>query len=154
MASPAIKAFTINIPHDINAPDGLQSARRYDREGGGFSLIFTLPFKVEDVYRELVAEKQLGVDHKNIQIELSDAGAAVAAQLNKQLKVTASASEAADIKKWSESPSGRHGVLYVGVERTVTFPDGRVVSKLVELEENKKIKWRQQVTEREVNMLA
>ena len=60
--------LTLQIPKDAAAPDGAVTSRQYIEEGDGFTLIFTLPYKREDVYTELIAEKQLGVDHSNIQI--------------------------------------------------------------------------------------
>jgi len=145
---------TLHIPHDASVPDGMQSARRYDYEGDGFTLIFTLPFKVQDVYSQLVAEKQLGVDHTNIKIELSGTPDAAAEKLQAQLKVTASDAEAADIQKWNEGISGKPNVLFVGVKRKVIFPDGAVESELIDLQPCRKIQWRQLTSDRETNMLG
>ena len=146
-ASPSLK---LHIPHDLNSPGGLQSARRYDLEGGGFTLIFTLPYNVADVYKELVAEKQLGVDHQNITIELFHKKDAAA--LGKQLALSATASEAADMTNWLAGAGAKE--LYVGVRRKVTFPDGPVISELIDLQTHKKIQWRQLTSERETNMLG
>jgi len=120
----------LTIPKSADASDGAITSRQYISDGDGFTLIFTLPFKCEDVYRELISEKQLGVDHTNIKI-----------------KVTRLAGDA---------PAAASGAspLSVGCEREVTFPDGVIVSQLIELTEPSKIRWRQLSSNRETNMLG
>lgn len=49
----------LTIPKSADASDGAITSRQYISDGDGFTLIFTLPFKCEDVYRELISEKQL-----------------------------------------------------------------------------------------------
>ena len=129
MTSP-VQKLTLTIPKSADASDGAITSRQYISDGDGFTLIFTLPFKCEDVYRELISEKQLGVDHTNIKI-----------------KVTRLAGDA---------PAAASGAspLSVGCEREVTFPDGVIVSQLIELTEPSKIRWRQLSSNRETNMLG
>ena len=149
--------LTLHIPKDREAPDGAVTARQYISEGDGFTLIFTLPFKREDVYRELIAEKQLGVDHTNIQIQITRPGktAREMAELEKRIGSAAlSSQEAADVISHASSVSGGSPGLEVGCERTVTFPDGAIVSELVELEAPKMIRWKQLSSKRSTNMVG
>eukprot|EP00322_Chrysochromulina_rotalis_P006423 CAMPEP_0115855510 /NCGR_PEP_ID=MMETSP0287-20121206/14578_1 /TAXON_ID=412157 /ORGANISM="Chrysochromulina rotalis, Strain UIO044" /LENGTH=266 /DNA_ID=CAMNT_0003309663 /DNA_START=18 /DNA_END=818 /DNA_ORIENTATION=- len=143
--------LTLTIPKSKDAPDGAVTSRQYIEEGDGFTLVFTLPYKRNDVYRELISEKQLGVDHSNIVIEVTKAPAGAA--LEKKLDATASSSEAAAIKAHAATAAGS-SPLFVGCKRTVSFPDGKIVSELIELVEPSVIKWRQLSSNRDTNMLG
>jgi len=151
MASPDKKTLSLTIPKNKDGDDGAVTSRQYISDGDGFTLIFTLPFRTADVYKELVSERQLGVDHSNITIEVTRKGAA--AILEKQLDQAASAADAAAIKAHAASADGS-SPLSVGCERTVSFPDGKITSELIELVDNKVIRWRQLTSTRETNMLG
>jgi len=127
MASPA-KQMTLHIPSGNTSDPAQMTARQYIDEGDGFTLIFKLPYKRQDVFAELIAEQQLGVDHSNITISVTRPG-------DETSKPTGSA-------------------LSQGCERTVNFPDGKVVSELVELTWPSMIKWRQLTSQRDTNMVG
>jgi len=134
------------------SPSPMPQQRNYTSEGNGFSLVFTLPFMRKDVYRELIAPKQLGVDHSNVEINVTKRTQQAQADLEAQLTATARGRESDEIKKWQEEVL-KNG-LSVGCERTVKFPDGVVVSELVELVDDQLIRWRQLTSERETNMIG
>ena len=78
MASPAVPKFdatTIKRPGaggggESGAAEAL-SNREYLQEGDAFTLLFTLPFRREDIYRELTSARQLGVDHTTVKISIT-----------------------------------------------------------------------------------
>ncbi len=152
MAKPTL---TLTIPKASDAPDGAVTSRQYIADGDGFTLIFTLPFKRADVYHELISEKQLGVDHSNIKIKVTRGGdGAGAAAIEKAIDANASsAAEAAEIKAHAATAQGS-SPLSVGCQREVTFPDGTIVSELIDLQEPSIIRWRQLSSNRETNMLG
>jgi len=124
----ASKQFmTLTIPSGNTEDPAQLTSRQYIDEGDGFTLVFTLPYKRQNIFDELIAEKQLGVDHSNIKIQVTRPGDA-------QAKPGAALSQ--------------------GCERTVLFPDGKVVSQLIELTEPSMIKWKQMSSERDTNMVG
>jgi len=152
MASPAVPKFDVKTIKPAGSPSPMPQQRNYTSEGNGFSLVFTLPFLRKDVYRELIAPKQLGVDHSNVEIQVTKRTQQAQADLEAQLTATARGRESDEIKKWQEEVL-KNG-LSVGCERTVKFPDGVVVSELVELVDEQLIRWRQLTSQRETNMIG
>lgn len=157
MASPAIPRFDASTL--ANKPGGAQSTeleaasnREYLKEGDAFTLIFTLPYRREDIFRELVSAQQLGVDHSTVKISISARTAPAQADLERKLELSARGSAPSEVKRQFEEQAMSE--LSVGCERTVTFPDGVVVSELVELVEPARIRWRQLKSERATNMVG
>ena len=128
------------------------SNREYITEGDAFTLMFTLPFRREDVYRELVSPRQLGVDHTTVKISVTKRSDAAEERLQRKLRESARGNEASEIKQHLQESALAE--LSVGCERTVNFPDGVVVSELVELVDNQRIRWRQVRSERATNMVG
>jgi hypothetical protein len=150
MASP----MKLQIPASTGESSGPVTERQYTTEGDGFSLSFTMPFKCEDVYRELISEKQLGVDHTSITMKITRPGkeeALRSARLQEQLAGAATPAEAADIKAFIDQT---HIAYERGCQRTVYFPDGEVVSELIDLIPNRRIQWLQISSTRDVNMIG
>ena len=112
------------------------SNREYITEGDAFTLMFTLPFRREDVYRELVSPRQLGVDHTTVKISVTKRSDAAEERLQRKLRESARGNEASEIKQHLQESALAE--LSVGCERTVNFPDGTVVSELVELVDNQR----------------
>jgi len=138
------------LPGDGEA--GAASSREYLVEGDAFTLVFTLPFKREDLFTELISAKQLGVDHTTVQISITKRSDAAEADLQRRLEASARGNEAPEIKQHLQD--SMMGELSVGCERTVSFPDGVVVSELVEMVRNQRIRWRQLKSERATNMVG
>jgi hypothetical protein len=141
----------LTIPAVSSEPSGPVTERQYTTEGDGFTLMFQMPFKREDVFRELMAENQLGVDHSTIRMKITQPGNIESARLRKELETTATASEARDIQTFIDQA---HVKYEVGCQRTVYFPDGPVVSELIDLVENERIQWKQISSERQTNMIG
>lgn len=143
----------LTIPTSPLDNSGAVTERQYITEGEGFTLMFEMPFKRGDVYKELISEKQLGVDHSNIRITVHPSTDNAQQQLEHEIDKNASADEVADIKTWLANAM-KASPLHVGCERTVSFPDGNIVSKLIELTAPSTIKWRQLQSSRETNMIG
>ena len=161
MGSPAIPKFDTNTLKaarpEIPSNDALQvlgpaSNREYLDEGDAFTLVFTLPFRREDIFRELVSARQLGVDHSTVKIAITKRDEGVEAELQRKLEASARGNAPADVKQATQEEL--MSALSVGCERTVTFPDGVVVSELVELVAPARIRWRQLKSERATNMVG
>jgi len=155
MASPAVPKFdasTINFPPQ-SPPDASVAAasnREYLKEGDGFTLVFTLPFAREALYKELTSARQLGVDHTSVTISITKRTDSAQAELDRKLELSARAPAA--IRQQEEEKAVNE--LSVGCERSVRFPDGVVVSQLVELVALQRIRWRQTKSERATNMVG
>jgi hypothetical protein len=156
MSSPAVPKFdasTLQPQAALGAgSQGPASDRKYINEGDGFTLMFSLPFQRADIYRELISPKQLGVDHSNVQIKITRRTDSEQAKLEQQLQESARGKESKEIIEHVQS--SLLSSLSVGCERTVTFPDGVVVSELVELVEPSVIRWRQVESKRSTNMVG
>ena len=153
MASPSVPRFDVStLKSPTPADQGAASDRQYIDEGDGFTLIFSLPFRRQDVFSELISPKQLGVDHTSVTISITKRTDEAESELQRQLELSARGREAAEIKR--HLAESAMSALSVGCERTVTFPDGVVVSELVELVEPTVIRWRQLRSERQTNMVG
>ena len=151
-AVPKFDASTLNpdISDGATASSVEAAAREYLTEGDGFTLVFTLPYRREDIYKELVSARQLGVDHSSVKIAVTRRSDVAESELQRKLQI--SARQRGPVKEQLEEEAINE--LSVGCERTVTFPDGVVVSVLVELIENERIRWRQMRSERATNMVG
>lgn len=156
MSSPAVPRFdasTLNKPVEIS--DGTAEAatnRQYLKEGDAFTLMFSLPFARADIYRELISPRQLGVDHTTVKISITNRTAEADGKLQRRLEESARGNVPAEQKRKLEEEALAE--LSVGCERTVTFPDGKVVSALVELIAPQRIRWRQISSDRATNMVG
>jgi len=104
-----------------------------------------------NIFKELCNIKQLGVDHTNVQIEITARSDAEEAQL-KEMEKVATPAEMNDIRtNFRGKPLDDASV---GCKRTVHFPDGAVVSELVELTTPSVIRWRQLESKRGTNMIG
>jgi len=158
MASPAIPKFdaaTLNraTPSgQFASPNGPATSREYLQEGDAFTLVFTLPYKREDIYRELLSPKQLGVDHSTVKISITKRTDQAESEVHQKLQLSARGNKSqAEKNKEQEAILGE---LSLGCERTVTFPDGVVVSELVELVQPTLIRWKQLSSARGTNMVG
>ena len=97
-----------------------------------------------------MSEKQLGVDHSTVKISITKRSDAAESRLHRKLEESARAPK--EVKQGLEAAALAE--LSVGCERTVTFPDGVVVSELVELVPSQRIRWRQLSSERATNMVG
>lgn len=151
---PKFDVGTLNIPERPvqTAGQAVPSDRMYNNEGDAFTLVFSLPFRREDIYAELVSPKQLGVDHSSVTIQITKRTDAAEAALQRELEASARGNEAREIKQHLAETA--MAALSVGCERTVTFPDGVVVSELVELVNPSVIRWRQIASNRQTNMVG
>lgn len=148
MATP-VSPMKLYIPSTSKA-DGPVTERQLVQDGSGFTFIFQMPFKRADIFAELMSEKQLGVDHANIKMKITLPGKVESARLQKQLGEGASVED--HLKKMS---LGSNGIKYeVGCQRTVYFPDGEVVSELIDLAESERIQWKQLSSKRDTNMVG
>ena len=156
MSSPAVPSFdtrTLQPSAALGAgQQGPASDRKYISEGDGFTLIFSLPFERQHIYKELTSPRQLGVDHSSVEISITRRTDAAQAKLERELTESARGNERKEIMQHVQA--SLLASLSVGCERTVTFPDGVVVSELVELVEPSVIRWRQLKSERSTNMVG
>ena len=158
MASPAIPKFdaaTLNratpsgqfaSPNELRPPHA-----EYLQEGDAFTLVFTLPYK-RRTYIASYSPKQLGVDHSTVKISITKRTDQAESEVHQKLQLSARGNKSqAEKNKEQEAILGE---LSLGCERTVTFPDGVVVSELVELVQPTRIRWRQLSSERSTNMVG
>lgn len=134
------------------SPAPMPQQRNYTEDGNSFSLVFTLPFLRSEVFKELASPKQLGVDHSTVTLKVTKRTQHAQAELDAQLSATARSRESDATKQWQEE--ALMNGLSVGCERTVDFPDGTVVSELVELVDQTVIRWRQLSSNRQTNMVG
>ena len=157
MTSPMVPKFdvgTLSIPKRAvqSNVQMVPADRMYATEGDAFTLVFSLPFDRADLYRELISPRQLGVDHTSVNIQITKRTDAAEAALQRELEHSARGNEADEIKEHLAEVA--LSSLSVGCERTVSFPDGSVVSELVELVEPQVIRWRQISSDRMTNMVG
>jgi hypothetical protein len=154
-AIPKFDMSTLSPGGATNAATGevaAQTSRTYIAEGDAFTLMFSLPYAREDLFRELISPRQLGVDHTSVKISVTKRSAEAEADLQRALTESARGNAPESVKQ--QEQAHLTATLTVGCERTVQFPDGKVVSELVELVEPARIRWRQLVSERATNMVG
>lgn len=104
----------------------LSTPRHTSHDANGFTFAFVVPYKREDLFKELCGKVQLGVD-PSVKLEVT---------------------------KQTAATRGEGVEISLGCERTATFPDGSTVSELVGFEVPSIIRWRQLSSKRPVNMIG